>query len=169
MLKVSIKYALICGVFLTIIYHVSYYLGSNPLIDISHLIFDVILFGLFIFFAEKEFKSYQSGGAFHFWQGMSIGFMIYTIATVLFGLALWVYLILSPDAVINYQEAATNFLNERAETYQNEFGADVLADQISAIQKITISDLVLSSSFKKLLAGFFVTPVISIILRNQRK
>jgi len=169
MLKISIKYALICGVFITIIYHLSFLFNSNPLIDLSHLLFDLILFGLFIFFAEKEYKTYHGQGVFHFWQGMTMGFIVYTVATILFVGALIIYFQFSEDAVRNYQEAATHFLNERAEMYREQFGEAGLQEQMDEIRDVTMWDLVQSSALKKILAGFFITPVISIILRKQPK
>lgn len=169
MLKISLKYAGICGIFLTAIFHVSYLLGSDPLIDLSHLIFDLILFGLFIFFTEKEFKSYQNGGILHFWQGMTMGFVVYTLGTLIFILLLITYFNIFPDAVINYKESATNFLLERGDLYKEQYGEEGLNEQLELIQATTIWDLVLSAGLKKLLAGFFITPVISIILRKQPK
>lgn len=169
MLKLSIRYAIFCGVFLTIIYHLSYFLGSNPQIDVSHLLFDVILFGLFIFFSQKEFKTYHGQGYFHFWQGMTMGFLVYCVATIVFSGALVAYFYLDSEAVTTYQESATDFLNERAEMYREQFGEEGMQRQLDEINNVTKWDLILSSTLKKLLAGFFITPVISIILRKQPK
>ena len=169
MLKTAIKYAVLCGVFITLIYHVSYWLGSNPLIDLSHLIFDLILFGLFIFFAQKEFKTYQGEGIMHFWQGMTMGFIVYGIGTLIFAVLLVAYFYFEPNAVINYQEEATKFLTEKADLYEEKFGEGSLQTQLDLIQETSTWDLISSASLKKLLAGFFITPVISIILRKQPK
>lgn len=169
MFKHSIKYALICGVFLTIIYHLSILLGSNPLIDLSHLIFDLILMGLFIFFMQKEYKSFLNDGFLHFWEGMTLGFLVYTIATVVFAIGLMIYFSIAPNAIDVYKDAAQSFLEERSETYIKQFGEEAYRLQRDEIVEITSWDLVLSASFKKLLAGFFITPVISIILRRRPK
>lgn len=169
MVKISIKYAILCGVFLTVIFHVSNMLGSNPLIDVSHLIFDLILFGLFIFFTEKEFKTYHSNGIMHFWQGMTMGFLVYSIGTLIFAILLSIYFYFDQDAVINYQESATKFLSEKAELYKEQFGEDGYQTQLDRIRETTSWNLITSASMKKLLAGFFITPVISIILRKQPK
>ncbi len=169
MVKISIKYAILCGVFLTMIFHVSNFLGSNPLIDVSHLIFDLILFGLFVFFAEKEFKTYHNDGIMHFWQGMTMGFLVYGIGTLIFALLLLAYFYFDPDSVINYQESATKFLSEKADLYKEQFGEDGYQSQLERIKETTSWNLITSASMKKLLAGFFITPVISIILRKQPK
>lgn len=169
MFKASWKYALICGVFLTVLYHLSAFFGLNPLINIGHLVFDILIFGLFIFFALKEFKTYDNEGILHFWQGMTIGFIVFGLSTVVFSMALVIFFIFDENAVINYQEAATNFLNSRAEIYKEQFGEEGFAKQLTEIQNVAVSDLIISSAVKKILAGFFITPVISIILRKQPK
>lgn len=169
MAKISVKYAISCGIFLSVVYHVSYCLGSNPLIDVRHLTLDLILFALFIFFAEKEFKIYHNNGIMHFWQGMTISFLVYGMATMLFSSFLYLYLYFQPDAVINYKEAATGFLNERANLYETQFGADGLQAQHEQIKNITMWDLISGAGIKKMLCGFFIAPIVSIILRKQPK
>lgn len=169
MLKLALKYSVLCGIFLISAYHLSFYFGSNPLIDIRHLLFDVFILGLFIFFAEKEFKIYQSEGILHFWQGMTIGFLVYTGATLIFFIGQFIYFNLNADAVIDYHIAATNFLENESAMYREEFGEEGYQNQLLEIQKVDAWSLVFSSSVKKLLAGFFITPVISIILRKQPK
>ncbi len=169
MFKASWKYAIACGAFLIILYHISAFFGLNPLINIGHLLFDILIFGLFIFFALKEFKTYGNNGILHFWQGMTIGFTVYAISTAIFSLGLMIFFFFAEDAVIKYQEAATNFLNSRADIYKEQFGEEGFAKQLLEIQKVTMGDLIISSTLKKILAGFFITPVISIILRKQPK
>ncbi|MEQ8473682.1 MAG: DUF4199 domain-containing protein [Marinoscillum sp.] len=167
MLKTSIKYAPVCGLFMILIYHLSFRFGVNPQIDLSHLLFDLILLGLFIFFTAKDFKTYRNDGVFHFWQGMTIGFQVYMIATVIFCLSQIIYFTIDAEAVINYREEATNFLKERSGLFIEKFGDEGYALQLEEIEKVGKWDLILGSSGKKLLAGFFITPVISIILRKQ--
>ncbi len=169
MIKISIKYAVLCGIFLMVSYHISVFFNSNPLIDVSHLIFDLILFGLFIFFGQKEFKTYQSEGVFHFWQGMTMGFLIYSIAAIVFGIGLYGYFLMEPEAIEIYKEEALTFLQERSDMFISEFGEQRLIEQKAEIEAITKVDLLKSAMVKKILAGFFITPVISIILRKQPK
>ncbi len=168
MLKTSIKYALFCSVFLIVIFHVSDYFGINPLMNVVHLVFDLMIFSIFIFFGTKEFKVDQENEVLHFWQGMTIGFNIYLIATAFFSLYLLIYFQFSVSAVIDYQESATNFLLEKRDIYEEKIGAEAFQAQLDGIASVKWNDLVLSAALKKILAGFFITPVISIILRKQQ-
>lgn len=167
MVKVSLKYAVICSIFLIIIYHVSDYFGINPLMNLAHLIFDIVMFGLFIFFAVKEFKTDQENEILHFWQGMTIGFNVYISSTIIFGLYLVAYFQIEPNVLSEYKEAALAFLMEKKDVYVEKMGQDTFQEQIESLEIVTNSDLLLSATLKKILAGFFITPVISIILRKQ--
>lgn len=168
MLKISIKYALICSVFLIVIFHVSDYFGINPLMNLAHLLFDLMIFGIFIFFATKELKVSQDNEVLHFWQGMTMGFNTYFIATAVFSIYLLVYFQWSTDALLDYQKAATQFLLDKRAVYEEKIGKDSFQTQLDGIVAVKWNDLVLSAGLKKILAGFFITPVISIILRKQQ-
>ncbi|MEQ9305718.1 MAG: DUF4199 domain-containing protein [Marinoscillum sp.] len=167
MFKTSIKYALVCGLFMILIYHLSLRFEVHPEVALSHLVFDLILFGLFIFFAAKDFKTYYNDGIFHFWQGMTIGFQVFMIATAIFCLSQIIYFTIDAEAVIKYQEAATNYLKNDSESMITELGEDNYQNGLLRIQQVNKWDLVFRSCVKKILAGFFITPVISIILRKQ--
>ena len=101
--KSTLKFALLAGVFMIVIYHLSFWLGVNPQIDLGHLFVDLVLIGLFVFFAEKDYKTYKNGGILHFWQGMTIGFIVYAIGSAIFLLGQIFYYNFDADAVINYQ------------------------------------------------------------------
>ncbi len=163
----TFKYALIAGVFMILIYHLSFWLGVNPQIDLGHLFVDLVLIGLFVFFAEKDFKTYRNAGILHFWQGMTIGFLVYAIGAVVFLLGQIIYYHFDAEAVINYQSAATKFLEERSDLFIEKFGEEMYQIQLEEIHRVTQWDLIQESTLKKVIAGFFITPVISIILRKQ--
>lgn len=136
--------------------------------NLAHLIIDLIIFGIFIFFGTKELKLEQNNEVLHFWQGMTMGFNMYFTATVLFSLHLIMYFQLSDHAVLDYQEAATKFLTDKQAVYEERIGQDSFQAQLEGIAGVKWSDLVWSAALKKILAGFFITPVISIILRKQK-
>ncbi len=169
MFKVSIKYSLVCALFLVILFFLSGFLGANPLIDLTHLFFDVIIIGVFIFFAQKDYKTNYYEGYLHFWQGMTLGFFIYTVVAVIFAGFLAAYLWLDPTVLPAYKESATAFLSGKRDIYVEQFGEEGFQVQLDGIELVTAMDLWVSSAVKKIIAGFFVTPVISIILRKKPK
>jgi hypothetical protein len=76
---------------------------------------------------------------------------------------------MEPEAIEIYKQEALSFLQERSDVFISEFGEERLIEQKAEIAAITSVDLLKSAMVKKLLAGFFITPVISIILRKQPK
>lgn len=168
--KNSLRFALICGIFACLIFLLARKLGSNPLIDLNHLFADIILFGIFIFFGAKDFKKYRNNGILHFWQGMSVGFVTYLGATILFFIFLMTYFAVDPSLLADYKIDAIAYLEERSDLYKERLG-DIwdYDDQVRSIENITTGYLVKSAVLKKLITGLFVTPVISIILRRQPK
>lgn len=169
MLKRSIKYALICGVFTIGAFAVTYALGGNPFLDFSHLLFDIFIFALFAGFAAYEYKSYEKDGYLKFWEGMTMSFLVYTQATVLFGAALAIYFIVSDDPLQSYQQAATTFLEAEKSTYLEKFSENRYQEEWNDIQNLTLAGLFLNTLLKKIISGFFVAPVISIILKKNPK
>lgn len=167
MWRVAYKYALICGVFLLAIFWVSYRFGSNPLIDFRHLFFDLILFALFIFFSCKEFKSYRNGGILHFWQGMSLAFMTYAPATLMFLVGMVVFFQIDPNLLSDFQAQAMDFMERNKEAFLEEMTQEQYDERIDQIRTVTATQMMMSATFKKLVAGFFVSPVITIILRKR--
>ena len=167
MLKVALKYALIAGIFEAILFHVSRIMGVHPLTELSHLFFDVILLSLFIGVAVYEYKRYQSDGILHFWQGMTLGFLVYTPSVIFFGIFLYVYFGLDPELLSEYKVLAMQILEERKDMYLEQFGQEQYDVQVAEIQNISVNRLIFSALLKKLVAGFFVTPALSIVLRKK--
>ena len=167
MVKPTIKYSVLCGVFLIGIFFISINFGSNPLLDFRHFIFDVGVFFLFIFFAGKEYKDFRNEGYLHFWQGISIGFIVLIPSVLIFSLVFYVIFELNTELIEGYKEGAKAFLLERQEFFLKEFTQEQLNDQLAAVDEVTTTQLLFSTFWKKIGAGFLITPVVSIILRKK--
>lgn len=169
MIKPTLKYSILCGVFLIGLFFISINFGSNPLLDFRHFIFDLGVFFLFIFFAGKEHKDFRNNGILHFWQGISIGFMVLIPAVVLFSLVFYVIFETNSELIEGYREGAKAFLLDRKEIFLKEFTQEQLNEQLAAVDDITTTQLLFSTFWKKIGAGFLITPVVSIILRKKPK
>ena len=167
MWKVALKYALMCGAFLLLLFWVSYRFGRNPLIDFRHLFFDLIIFILFVFFSCKEFKTYRNGDILHFWQGMTLGFLTYLPASILFLVGLIIFFWVDPHLLEDFKIQALDFLERNKEEFLNEMTEEQYATRKIQIETVTTSQMISGATFKKIIAGFFVTPVIAIILRKK--
>lgn len=160
MKKIAVKYGLICGPFFLLILFWTYFVGNNPFSP-GLWIINLLIFGLFMFFAGYELKTYKQGGVFHFWQGMSIGAIIIVSSTILFGVGLFIWLEVDPSLRELYVEKAL-------ETYESN--KDILAKSISEEDVRNRSSLGLTLQMavqNNLLSGFVMAPIVAIILRKK--
>ncbi len=169
MIRNSIRFALGCGIMICVLFILARYFESNPFIDINHLFADLFIFALFIYFACKDFKQFRNEGILHFWQGMTIGFVTYALAAVIFLVFLAVHFNVDETLLADYKVDALSFLEKRSAEYIEQFGQNQYEEQKVAIEETKVQSLILQATLKKLLAGLFVTPVISIILRKKPK
>ena len=169
MLKSSLKYAVLCGFFLSALFFVSLKFGSNPILDQRHFFFDLAVFFLFIFFAGKEYKDFKNGGYFYFWQGISVGFLIMIPAVVLFSIFIFVIFQQFPELIEQYREGAKQMVDAQKELYVETFGREAIEEQYEQIDSRTPFDLILRNSGWKIFTAFLVTPVVAVILRKKPK
>lgn len=165
MWKVAIKYAVVGAVFESVLFHVGRTMDIHPLIDLRHLFFDILLLAVFITLAAYEYKRYVQKGLLHFWQGMSIGFLVYVPVVILMGGFLWFYF--DEGMVLEYKELAVELLEQQKSMYVEQLGEAVYLDQYEQVMSISKTRLLFSALIKKLVIGFFVTPAISIALRKK--
>ena len=167
MWKVAAKYSLICGAFLLLLFWVSYRFGRNPMVDFRHMFFDLIIFVLFVLFSAKEFKSYRNEGILHFWQGMTLGFLTYAPATLIFVVGMAIFFWIDPNLLEDFKVQAMEYLENNREEFLNDMSEEQFTTQLDQIKTVTTAQMISGAAFKKFMAGFFVTPVIAIILRKK--
>lgn len=167
MIKSTVKYSVLCGVFLIGMFFIAINFGSNPLLDFKHFFFDIGVFFLFIFFAGKEYKDFRNDGYLYFWQGISIGFMVIFPSVILFSIVFYTVFESYPSLLADYHEGAKAFLLEKKRFFLEEFSQEELDNQLTAVEDVTTVQLLFSTFWKKIIAGFLITPVIAIILRKK--
>jgi len=169
MIKPTLKYSLLCGIFLVGLFFISINFGSNPLLDSRHFWFDLGTYFLFIFFAGKEYKDFRNDGILHFWQGISIGFIVFIPAILFFEGVLFITLQSSSDLLEMYKEGAEALMKANEEFYKEELGEEALNERYATIADITPAQLVQMTFRNKLFSAFLITPVVAIILRKKPK
>ena len=169
MIKSTLKYSILCGLFLIGLFFISINFGSNPLLDMRHFIFDLGVFFLFIYFSGKEFKDYRNGGFFHFWQGISIGFIVIIPAVLIFSIVFYAVFQANPELIEAYKDGARAMLVDKKDLYLERFTEEQYQQQLAAVDDETTVRLLFSTFWKKIIAGFLITPVVAIILRKKPK
>ena len=166
MKNVGLRYAGVAAFLLIIIFLVSYYIGVHPFIEISHLFFDLFVYGLVTFFALNEFKKVINEGILHFWQGMTIGFFVNIFSCGIYVVFLVLIMNFDENILISYQQEAIDFLEIKSVQYIESFGREQYENQLETIQETTTLDLIILGGLKKFISAMLITPVFSILKRK---
>lgn len=166
MKNVGFRYAGVAAFLMIIIFLISYSIGMHPFIEMSHLFFDLFVYGLVIFFALNEFKKVNNEGILHFWQGMTIGFFVNIFSCGIYVVFLFLIMNFNEHILMSYQQQAVDFLEIKSVQYIEGFGEEQYQIQLETIQETTTLDLVLMGGLKKFISAMLITPILSILKRK---
>jgi hypothetical protein len=165
LITVPIKYGIIGGGLVILLFMIFYFLGKNPLIEIKMV--DIFLLAVFIFFSLKEFRDRYNNRELHFWQGLSGGMITYfTIAIISALFILILLVIIDPGITTNYIESRVALINENKEQLVESINEQAYLDALAGVEKTTPLDLAFDDFLKKSIIGLFLTIIIAVILRK---
>ncbi|HMQ00940.1 MAG TPA: DUF4199 domain-containing protein [Cyclobacteriaceae bacterium] len=167
--RIPIKFGLMGGILAGLIMLVMYYMGRHPFLLSPLLDFRVVLFSLFIFFSGKEFRDYHQAGELYFWQGMATGIVCYLTIGIAGAIFLVLFGNLEPAFVTDYIEQATVQLIAGKEAMIDAVGTEAYETALARLPLTTITDLAGDYLIKSMVIGFFITVIISVVLRRQSK
>lgn len=169
LLKVSTRYGLIAGVLNAVLLVVTFYVGSHPLMISPYMDFRIVLFGTFVFFALREFRDTRNAGTLYFFQGMVGSYMVVFIAAIIASIGLLLFAELEKDFVRRYVETMTAYLEGFSKEDIEVVGRDVYERNLSLLPATNSRMLAVSYFGQGILIGFFVSIILSVILRKQPK
>ena len=163
----AIRYGLIAGVLCGVLLAAMYYIGSHPLMISPFMDYRILLFGVFIFFNLKEFREEHQAGTLYFSQGMVSSFVFVTVAGVLSSVMLLMFCFLELDFIPDYVASMTAYLRTFSEEDINRIGKDVFESNLTALPATNAKQLAGKYFFQSIMIGFFVSIILSVILRKQ--
>lgn len=167
MLKLALRYGVFAILITIISFTALYYLDQKPFINFNTIFIDGLSFLVLIGVATYEFKKYRQGGELRFWQGMSIGMIIYMLAAIGFSVFLYLFMAyIEPEALLNYKNESIDFYNRTAEMYPDKYSQERRNTDLASIEEVTMAGIVFKEGIKKLLLGLLVTPIIAIFMRK---
>jgi hypothetical protein len=168
-MRISTRYGLIGGGIAFVLVVIMFYLGKHPLVVSPYLDFRVLLFGIFVFFALKEFRDYDQDGVLYFAQAMLGGFMVVFIVTVMATILIWVFGSIENDFVKLYVDQETAFLKSFDQADIDRLGKVEFERNLAALPSTNILLLALTYFRNGLVLGFFVNIIMAVIVRRQPK
>jgi hypothetical protein len=169
LLKVSLRYGVAAGVLAFVLLIVLYYLGQHPLLISPFLDFRVLLLGIFIFFALKEFRDHFQAGELHLWQGMLGGIIVIIVATTLSSGFMYLFGTLEGEFLNSYIVQITAYVKSFPKEDIDRIGKDIYERNLKALPTTNMSALAITYFMQGLVIGFFVNIVLSVSLRRQPK
>ncbi len=169
LLVVCARHGLIAGGLNVVLLVITYYAGRHPLMIAPYLDFRVVLFGTFIFFALREYRDTRNLGTLYFFQGMIGSYVVVFIATVVAAAGLLLFAILEKEFVSSYIGAMTAYLKSFSEADIEVVGKDVYERNLLLLPSTNSRMLAISYFGQGILIGFFVSIILSVILRKQPK
>lgn len=171
--KVATKNGAAGGAMIVLAFLVFYYIGMQPWRNLISFILDVVIIGFFLILSIREFKVNFNGNELRFYHGMSIGFLTFFVTAGIYGIFYGVFINwVEPDFLNEYISLAIEDLNGRKELLTENIEGDpevFFEEQIQGIREITKSQLIFDAFIKRVLIGFFLTPMISIVLRTPQQ
>ncbi|MEO8471413.1 MAG: DUF4199 domain-containing protein [Chryseolinea sp.] len=169
LLRIAVRYGLIGGAIAFLLLLIMYYLGRHPLLVSPFIDFRILLFGIFIYFALREFRDYDQEGVLYFSQAMLGGFTVIFILSVVASALLLIFGTFVKGFVVEYVEQVIVYVKGFSEDDIKTIGKDVYDRNLAALPATNISTLAITYFIHGLVIGFFVNIILSAILRRQPK
>lgn len=163
----SYKFGLIGGAFCVAAFVVFKLLGMDP--TKLSMLFGYFLIPFFLFIGIRFYRNQVNQGLLSFSEGMSVGFLIYSIIGLVSGLGIWIILIFSPSLYEEIKIKKLEILTQNKDLIVEQMGVESYDFTYESLLEMTAFDIAINDFIWKILAGLFFTIIISIILRQNFK
>ena len=166
-LLASYKFGLIGGVFCVAAFVIFKLLGMDP--TKLSMLFGYFLIPFFLFIGIRFYRNQVNQGLLSFSEGMSIGFLIYSIIGLVSGLGIWIILMFSPSLYEEIKTKKIEILIENKDLIVEQMGLESYETTNKSLLEMTAFDIAMNDFIWKIIPGLFFTIIISIILRRNFK
>lgn len=169
LVKVSLKYGVIAGLFGSTLLLALYYMDRHPLLIPVFIDFRLILFGIFIFFTLREIRDYYQSGILYFWQGIFSSFLFTVSFAILSSLIMAVFIWAVPDFLNAYITLSIQQLKSLPSEVIERIGKDVYNRNLELLPATHGFDLAFLYFWQSFMISLFISIILSVILRRQPK
>ncbi|GAB3658261.1 hypothetical protein GCM10028791_31080 [Echinicola sediminis] len=166
-IKSSYWFGLAGGALCLLAFWVLFSIDLEP-VDFT-LFFACMITPVFVFIGIKNFRDNFNEGELIFAQGMTVGFVIYTLLALVTALGVALFLQINQDIFVDYRSEKIAWLTGQ-ETYITEnISKEAFEETMRQNKEMSISDVVLDVFLKIFMLELFFTIIISIILKRTKK
>jgi hypothetical protein len=169
LMRVALRYGAISGVLAILTFVISFYMGKHPMMVSPYLDFRIVIIGVFAYFTLREIRDYHQGGTLFFSHAM-IASSIITLVTCVIG-SIGVFLLGSIDGevVSQYISKMLEYYDTFDQTDIERIGKELYESNYKNFPNTNLKDIVGIYFGRGLAVGFFVSILLSVILRKQPK
>lgn len=166
-LLASYKFGLIGGIFCVAAFVIFKLLGMDP--TKLSMLFGYFLIPIFLFIGIRFYRNQVNQGLLSFSEGMSVGFLIYSLIALVSGFGIWVILMFSSSLYEEIKTKKIEILTESKDLIVEQMGVESYDVTYQSLLEMTALDIATNDFIWKILPGLFFTIIISIILRRNFK
>jgi hypothetical protein len=168
-IRISTINGLIAGVVGALLVIGLYYLGKHPFLFPVYMDFRIFLFGIFIFFTLKELREVYYDGFLYFWQGMAAAFIFTAVYAMVASGSIVIFAMAVPEFLKSYIHLNIDQLRNLPADVVQRIGKDVVDRNLKLLPSTDVTELAALYFWQSLLIGFFISIILSVILRRQPK
>jgi hypothetical protein len=169
LLKVSLRYGVVAGLLCAGFVISLYYMGKHPFLINPVMDFRIPIFGVMLFFCLKEVRDFHQGGVLYFWQGSAGSFFFLVAASIVAAGGIYTFGSWQPLLLAEYITEFTKQIQDLPAETVDRIGKSVVAENIKALPSTTMGSLAMLYAWQSIVIGFFISVIISVILRRQPK
>jgi hypothetical protein len=169
LIAITSRNGAIAGIIATSMLLVLYAINKHPFLVPVYADFRIFLFGIFILFSLKEFRDRHNKGVLYFWQGMIGSYVFIAAFSLLAAIGIVVISRLQPNFIAEYVRLFTEQAQADSKEAILQIGKENFERNLQALQTTNGPERALVYFLQSLWIGFFISIIISIILRKQPK
>jgi hypothetical protein len=170
LIGISLRNGTIAGILAGGLLIILYFIGPHPMLILPYADFRILLFGIFIFFTLKEFRNNHQDGVLSFGQGMVGSFIFVTVAGTVGAMVVLIYSKINTEFVSDFikqaLESVRTFSENASLTEAEKNRIHVMMEGLPATNGKSLAG---QHFVQSLMIGFFVSIILSVILRKQPK
>ncbi len=169
LLFISVRNGLIAGALGFIFLLALYYLGKHPFLFPIYFDFRIILFTVFMVMGLKELRDYHQQGELSIGQGMVSSLVFTAIFALITAELIWIFCAIEPRFLSDYIKTAMTQMESIGPAVIEQLGKEAYERNLNGLPATRARDLALDYFAKSFIVSFFLSIIISVILRRQPK
>ncbi len=161
----AFQFGALAGVLSILAFFVLSFFYNDP--TTLSLLFGYVISPIALYLSIKFFKSDQNNGYLSFSEGMTVGFVTYSLIAIISAIGIWLFLLLSPETFNLIYDAKFEALEKGKEMIISQVGEISYETTFESLKEMSKLDIALNDGIWKIIPGLFFTIIISIILRKN--